>query len=253
MTEQYPQRDINDGDPNLGSLRENFSFFDEFMGIYSLIAPGTTNGIGEQNWNGSVVDSGRIRSVPGIPESSVGIVDHIGQAEIVLGAGAPSVVAINQAQVPLAGIRFQAEINLVDIGTPTVEEFAYIVSIAGGVGGGTFTDGFGFIYDCRSSANWLVVTDNSGGGEITTTIDTGVLVVADTWFTLGARYYVDLSQCNFFINGSLVATSTTNLPTNPPLFGNAFPIITIDRAGGAAVAARRTLVDYFYMQRTIAR
>lgn len=74
-----------------------------------------------------------------------------------------------------------------------------------------------FIFNPASHTNWQAFTnDNSGGGSTT---DSGVAFAADTAFEFRIR--TSASDVKFYIDGSLVATHSSNLPnsTQTMLFG----------------------------------
>ena len=64
--------------------------------------------------------------------------------------------------------------------------------------------------EAENAGNWTCVCSNSGTA---TTADSGVPVVAGDWFKLEIDISADGSQAIFLINGAIVATITTNLPT----------------------------------------
>lgn len=72
----------------------------------------------------------------------------------------------------------------------------------------TPTDGIYFYYDPAVGANWHCVTVASSAANDQ---DTGVAAAATTWVTL--RAYWDGTTLSFYVNGSLVATSTTDVPS----------------------------------------
>jgi hypothetical protein len=59
--------------------------------------------------------------------------------------------------------------------------------------------------------NWQAVTSD---GVFNTVVDTGVLFVADTWFLFEIKRTA-IDTFEFYINQSLVATISTNIPTDP--------------------------------------
>lgn len=115
------------------------------------------------------------------------------------------------------------------------DTFTVLAGIGNTVTAGSQTQGIFFNYTHgTNSGKWLCNT-------IGTTADSGVTVVAGTWYTL--RILLDSTASNgyFFINGALVATITTNLPNGT--FG---PNIYISKSLGTT--ARTFLVDYFGMK-----
>lgn len=78
-------------------------------------------------------------------------------------------------------------------------------------------NGASFLYDeggiafgTNASPNWQCVTSNNAVRTLTTT---SVPVVANTWYKLRIFVNAAATQITYFINGTLVATHTTNIPT----------------------------------------
>jgi hypothetical protein len=67
-----------------------------------------------------------------------------------------------------------------------------------------------FVFADQNSGNWIARTRVSGSGSFTDT-NTGVALVVDTAFRMNIRWTT--ASVEFRINGTLVATHTTNLPT----------------------------------------
>jgi hypothetical protein len=75
----------------------------------------------------------------------------------------------------------------------------------------TVANGCWFTVDrTKSTTNWYAITANA---STATSTDTGVAFTATTWTNL--RIVIDsaAASAKFYINGSLVATNSTNLPT----------------------------------------
>lgn len=73
-----------------------------------------------------------------------------------------------------------------------------------------FSKFVGFVYDRTSNTNWLARCVDT----TTTSEDTSVAVAADTWVELFWHYVAADTSVYFYINGSLVATITTNIPAD---------------------------------------
>lgn len=71
------------------------------------------------------------------------------------------------------------------------------------------TDGVYFYYNTSANANWLCVTRAS---STSTTTNSGV-AVNTSFVRLTIRVNAAASSITFYINGTLVATNTTNIPT----------------------------------------
>jgi hypothetical protein len=103
----------------------------------------------------------------------------------------------------------------------------------------TLTQCAAFLYDLdgsttgsAASANWQCVT---GGASTRTYTTTSTAVAEDVWVKL--TIVINNSNCFFYINGNLVATHTTNLPTNVLA-----PTLRMIKTAG--IVARTFAVDY---------
>ncbi len=103
-----------------------------------------------------------------------------------------------------------------------------------------------FLYtDNVNAGNWTISAQNSG---VTTNTDSGVAVVADTWYKLRAVVNAAATSIEYFINGVSVGTVSTNIPTVAIA-----PRATLVKSVGTA--SRVGYVDYFrlYQRLTSAR
>jgi hypothetical protein len=103
----------------------------------------------------------------------------------------------------------------------------------------TLTQCAAFLYDLdgsttgsAASANWQCVT---GGASTRTYTTTSTAVSEDVWIKL--TIVINNSNCFFYINNNLVATHTTNLPTNVLA-----PTLRMIKTAG--IVARTFAVDY---------
>lgn len=90
-----------------------------------------------------------------------------------------------------------------------------------------------FQYDRLNSTNWRCITVAASSQ---TTTDSGVAVVAGSWIKL--KILANTTSARFYINGSLVATNSTNLPTV-----NIVPGFKIQKSAGTT--SRDFSIDYF--------
>lgn len=99
----------------------------------------------------------------------------------------------------------------------------------------------GVYFRATDGGNWYAVTRAS---NTETATDTGVSQSTSLWRRLTAKYTA--SSCTFFIDGSLVATHTTNIPTDDFNYG-------MSVVKTAAVTSQiRYQVDYLYIEHTYA-
>lgn len=92
---------------------------------------------------------------------------------------------------------------------PTVAEaFAFRIGF-GDNAGGDMTDGVYFELT-QADSDWQCKTASN---STRTTYDTGQAAAANTWVRLRIEINADGSEANFYINGTLRATISTNIPT----------------------------------------
>jgi len=115
-----------------------------------------------------------------------------------------------------------------------------VTNIAGPTAG--FTGAM--FYKGNANANWMFVTGD--GTALSTPIDTGVTVAANNDYPmrvewLGSGISDDsIAAARGYINGSLVATITTNLPSAPAPPNNMVgPVLNMSRDTGSAVRTIR--------------
>lgn len=104
------------------------------------------------------------------------------------------------------------------------------------------TDGVHFQYDPATSTNWRCVTVSNGTATKTTTS----VAVSTTYTRFGIAINSTGTSVTFTINGTSVATHTTNIPTGAGRFTGVCS--KIQKTGGAA--ARQAVIDYFYQRIT---
>jgi hypothetical protein len=136
---------------------------------------------------------------------------------------------------------FEAVLRLPVLSTVTDE---YSLAIGGGPqsNGALGNDGAMFYYKRVSyGENWQAVTRASANQ---TTTDTTVAVAANTWVRLTLIVNAAGTSVTYYINGTLVATITTNIPaTGPGREG----CLLLKSAGTTSVTAN---VDYHFVGKT---
>ncbi len=85
-----------------------------------------------------------------------------------------------------------------------------------------------------NSGNW---TCNTRASSTSTNLNSGVAVTANQWYKLKAVINAAGTQADFYVNGTLVGSSTTNIPTAALKF-----VFKIEKSAGST--ARTTSVDY---------
>jgi len=215
---------------------ENFSDFDSMLNYL-----GFTNTPYTKNCAGTGVDaaldtpvSGRI----GILTMNTGSTSS-GRAAITCEVGKPQFIGAN------GELLFEACIYLSALSTSSDRYYLNLGFIC--IVNGEQNNGYYFEYDDSASTNWRACaaksysrTKSTGGSPVS--------VAATTWTTLSIVVNAAGTSASYYVNGTLLATLTTNLPTGTT---NAF---------GVGVAIMKTIgttnrfisTDYVYYKNTLA-
>lgn len=104
--------------------------------------------------------------------------------------------------------------------------------------------GIGFYYrDDVNGGKWLCSVEDTTSGK--TEVDSGITVVAGTWYNLEARINAGGTSVAFYIDDALVATITTDIPTGTTkLFANWIDIIK-----SLGTSAKDLFIDYFQVRK----
>jgi len=125
------------------------------------------------------------------------------------------------------------------------ERFAFISGFTSALNNITIPNGAAFLYDeggvatgSAASANWQVLTAAGGSRTYTTT---ATVVTAGQWYKLQVIVNAAATSVGFYIDGTLVHTETSTIPTAAIGFAN-----QIIKSNGTT--ARSVLVDYVYLK-----
>jgi hypothetical protein len=114
------------------------------------------------------------------------------------------------------------------------------------------TTGFGahgiyFHYDrATKGANMFAVVDDDSG---TTSTDTGITLAADTWYDLAIIMNAAYDSVAFYMDGVLVATTTTNFPDSATDTG--YVQNKLEKSVGTT--ERIIYLDYHFYEQTVSR
>lgn len=153
-------------------------------------------------------------------------------------------VSLNVLNMPVGigtlSVEYTVNMPVLSNGTDT-----YI--FRGGLGNNNtsdFTNGVYFEYNTSSGVGtgltWLCKT---ASGSVRTTTDSLVTVTAGTWYRLGININSLGTSVDFLINGSVVTTTTTNIPTGTSQRVNAY--LQLSKTVGTALI--NFFVDYYYL------
>lgn len=134
-------------------------------------------------------------------------------------------------------VRARADIRITQLSTGT-QQFYFLSGLGDAIA--TYpTDGVFFYYiDTVNGGRWCCVTRANG---VETSTDSGVTVVAGTWYALELEVSADGTQARFWVNGTLVATNTTNIPSGAGRETSAIPAVVFGLVGTTSVTAD---IDY---------
>ena len=116
----------------------------------------------------------------------------------------------------------------------------------------TPADGILFVYDRTSGTsalNWLAVCSTS---STATTVDTGVVVTAAQYYRLKIVHDAGDSTVRFYIDGALVASISTNVPTGVVLGGLVDGLKNVGITTTSMLGCDWIGLDVFYPQRLAA-
>lgn len=139
-------------------------------------------------------------------------------------------------------------------GVATFEKMVYIPTLSTGteefnlrlgfgdlVTGADMVDGIYFEYNRPTSVNWLMKTANN---STRTSTATSVAVAAGVWIKLKIVVNAGGTNVDFYINGTLAGSITTNIPTTVARVSA--PTLIMTKSVGTT--ARTMLLDYFWFQ-----
>lgn len=135
---------------------------------------------------------------------------------------------------------------LVNVGTLSTAADEYIITIGyvSGRNNDAITDGIYWEYDRTNSVNWIGVTESS---STRTEVDSGTAVStgASAWVKLGILVNAAGTNVDFYLDGTLVGSSTTNITSTALQF-----FIRAEKS--ASTGTQDVLyIDYIYIRNTL--
>lgn len=133
--------------------------------------------------------------------------------------------------------RFRSDVRTTQLSTGTDRFTLY--SGLGDSNVGDPVDGVFFRYvDSTNGGRWQCVTRSS---NVETVVDSGVTVVAGAWYALELEVNAAGTLATFWINGTQVGTSSTNIPTGS---GRETGVIALNLVGSLGTTSVSADVDY---------
>lgn len=204
---KFPTVDAVNTQSMIDKGKRMISFFTDFIGPDM-----TRDGLIASVSGGSIA----IQSLSAVPQKTNQIGVHAYSTSI-LATNFASHISASQTSFGLGigAFVYETSINLANLSTVT-ERFRFISGLGAATGTAAETDGVFLIYDeggtsngTAASANWQCVTVANSVRTLTTT---STAVTAAAWHKLRIEINAAGTSVAFYVNGTLIATHTTNIP-----------------------------------------
>lgn len=141
-------------------------------------------------------------------------------------------------------ITIRTRVQFLNLSTAS-EEYIAFVGLSDKIDGTDATDGVYFRYQRTSGGDfWQCITANSNSLTVQTT---GVAIAINTWYNLAIIINAAGTSAEFYINGTLVQTITTNLPTASGRFTN--EVLCMFKTFGSS--GRTMYADYWFFRQEL--
>lgn len=142
----------------------------------------------------------------------------------------------NVNRIKLGGLQtvYEARIRIETLSL-AAQAFTTYFGLMDGNAAGAPTNGVYFSYTHGTNSGKWVCTTRSG--STSTTVNSNITVTANQWYKLKAVINATGTQVQFYINDTLVGTSTTNIPTAAQRF-----VFKMEKSAGTT--ARTSSLDY---------
>lgn len=225
---------VNDYDPST-----TFAIYDDFI----TGSANTSGAMGSANWQRTIATSGTTTHQDG-EAGRPGIM----QLFCANSAGSTAALHSHTTSFKLSGLDYyKGSVKLSTLGTAGSNGALYRFGWADGVATSYPSNGAWIEFNVDSSATrWRAIT--ASGGTRTITTYTGSTVSATTWYKLEILTNSNASSVDFSVDGTVIATHTTNIPTS-----NGIGALMMAGAVTAS-ATKNAVVDYvLYMQSNLSR
>lgn len=226
---------VDDDAPNPFTWRSRTIMFDDFLASHSS---GATRA-GNLNWTTAVSGTGATVT-QGTPTSNRPGVVQLGTGTTTTGV---SLIHLGGGQMFYGGGVITNEFAvMLDALSTAAQEYIYHAGTGDSSSNTDETDGVYFEYDrLGQGVNWIAVTSNN---STRTRTDTGTAVSAAAWTDLKTVVDAAGSNAYFYINGTVVATNSANIPTtNARLCGPAFHLYS-----SAGTTTKTANTDWWYLR-----
>ena len=93
-------------------------------------------------------------------------------------------------------------------------EYVLEMGFSDTISAGAATDGIVIQYKRTASVNWSAYTANNGTVTTVTTEDSALAVATSTWYHFRIHVPASGTPVSFYVNGKLLGTSATNIPSS---------------------------------------
>lgn len=206
--------------------RKRRVWVDEF--ITGTTSRATTSNHGDLGWSLSATGTA-------VVALTTATTDHLGVITIQTGTtnGNSTRLHLGGVQTTLVMMANQIECFSYLVSIPNITTMTVLLGLGTDISNVNFgTDGVFFSYVAGTNSHWVFTTR---AGSTSNAITSTVSVAAATWYLLEAFY--DGTSWQAYVNGTLIATSTTNIPT-----------VAVNQGVGIttnAGSARSIQIDYF--------
>lgn len=171
---------------------------------------------------------------------------HPGQVELNTGTatngnaalGIPGVAGLAMLLLGNGVVTFETDVYVLDAVSDGTDTYTFGAGFSDNVVTGTDAVIFRYTHSVNSG-KFECVTRSNG---VETASDSGITVTQSNWYRLGITINAAASSVDFAINGTVVKTQTTNIPSG----ANRQTTPMIGMLKSAGTNARRWLVDYVY-------
>lgn len=225
---------VNDYDPST-----TFAIYDDFV----TGSANTSGAMGSANWQRTI-------AVSGTTTHQNGEAGRPGIMQLFCSGSAGSTAALHSHTTSwlFAGNEYyKGSVKFSTLGTAGSNGALYRMGWADGTGTAYPSNGAWIEFNVDSSATrWRAITANGGTRTITT--DAVLTVAAGTWYKLEITFNAAATSVIFAVDGTTIATHTTNIPTANPVGALMF-------AGAVtASATKNSVIDYvLYMTSGLSR
>lgn len=219
-------------DPSLFfDFRNGTYIWDDFVGATTAGTAGWNTTTGGSGSSTSVTSTGTSNNRQGVVSlnvsASAGRQAHTGN--------------INALYIGTSDI-YIATAVMVDALGVSEDDFGCRIGLMDNIGSiGDATNGIYFHYRGSLYPNWLCKTANNSSR---TEVDTGIPVLANTWYLLEIRINGTTGTVTYFIDGNLIATINTNYPVNQNV---GYGYLAHKFSGNTTTVSKKLYSDFFYM------